>query len=233
MPNIQRQFTRASSRNCAARWHRRRKESIVRRNQSICIFMGIALCIMGTGCATRPPYQMYSGDRLPQQDVAYIVTRHGYITADSIDGRPPYPNLGKAFLRGGLIGVFVTRAKVDTSVAAVLPGDLNIALSFYKSMGYSGNMHLYLASVAPRILTLKAEAGHKYRVNGDQVGERGWTAYIEDVSTSTPSLVTPAGGRLEFEHELQRVMSSGDIKADEVTITYPDGTTRTISPPTK
>lgn len=56
---------------------------------------------------------------------------------------------------------------------------------------------------------------------------------LRSLQTKNTNDVETPGGREAFEDAIQKSMSTGGLSSDEITLTYPDGTKKTISTPEK
>lgn len=119
-------------------------------------------------------------------------------------------------LRGGLVGDIMLADEVEA--AAYAPGH--------------GGYPEYLQRMQKAFDTgrFKMARGANISLGGrtDYVG-KGGPRYANGTPPSGGA-PAPANGRAAFEQELQRQMSSGKLHSQEMTITYPDGTRRTIKP---
>jgi hypothetical protein len=202
----------------------------------------IAACssMLWSGCMAPTIHRQYSGKNLPPGDVARIVIRNGPIYTSKIGGADIRVDQGRllkeTLLRGGMMHYALNAWPKRVEV---LPGEQELEVNFSISTGSQviGNRIVYqgLHSTHPRHLAFKAEAGHEYQVNGEQIG-MNWSARLEEISDKETHVVAtakPEDPKGSFEEALQKAMFDGDVSADSVTITYPDGSSKTVPNPNK
>jgi len=199
----------------------------------------VAACLvmLGSGCAMT--HRQYSGESRPRADVAAITIRNGPIYTSKLNGKEPKIDKSR-LLKETLLwgGVLRAALNVNPKIVEVLPGNQQLEVNFCLVTGStrSGNTitTYYLHSKYPKTLAFDALAGHAYRVNGKLEGF-DWSACVEDVTDNGSNVVCSVISTSSslFEEALQKAMASGDLSTDEITITYPDGSKKTIPNPSK
>ena len=198
----------------------------------------VAVCavMLGNGCATT--HRQYSGEDRSRADVATITIRNSPIYTSRLNGAEPKTDKSRLWKETLLWGGALHFAlNVVPKVVAVVPGDQQLEVNFCLVTGSTraGNTITthYLHSKHPKTLSFDARAGRAYRVNGRQEGN-DWSAYVEDVTDKGSNVVcSVTDSSASFENALQKAMADGDISTDEITITYPDGSKKTIPNPGK
>lgn len=226
-------------------------------NQSrILVACSVSVMMLLTGCASSR-YRMHDLGKEAPTNAVSTIQRHGEdIKVEKIDSRAAHPSsaqsVGKSapWVVFGCVGLFpmivVYSADQDPEFCEVLPGKHEVTLSFEKYIP----PNIWLRSVTPITTEVTLRAGCRYVFNAEAVGMRwfptmkeydGNSARVVDIGTQGDIKVPPeglnaarnatlqqGGGRADFERELQRMKDSGELKTTDLTITYPDGTRKTI-----
>ena len=76
---------------------------------------------------------------------------------------------------------------------------------------------------------LIAEAGHAYYIKTSTKNDP--FLYIEDATSGKIMPILGSKGRKGFENAVEDSMASGELSSDEISVTYPDGSRKTIKKP--
>jgi hypothetical protein len=151
--------------------------AIQRKSVSMAVLCSVAL--ITTGCAT-PKNQLYSGEPLPPEKIAVLVTAgmglfDSQAVVNAIDGKR------------------IEKSAWDRSAhAELLPGPHQISVGMYKQTWYGSK-----SSVRDRVVALQAEAGHTYELRikwSTQGGDDRWDLEVVDTANSPipPAQTAPA-----------------------------------------